>query len=87
MKPFGYVVAGLLVIVAFFVVPWSYNNWMTKTGPGGTYSPTTAVTGSPSITSDKIDSVLCSAKSPVNPKIQWEISVQFSGSISCLTIP
>jgi hypothetical protein len=64
MKPFEYVIAGLLVIVAFFVVPWSYNNWMTKTGPGGTYSPTTAVTGSPSITADKIDSVLCSAKSP-----------------------
>jgi hypothetical protein len=49
MKPFEYVLAGLLAIIAIPAVLFSYNNWMEKTGQGG-YGAQIAVTGSPSHT-------------------------------------
>jgi hypothetical protein len=63
MKPFEYVFAALLAVVAIPVVMWSYSHWMTVTsqGPAG---PTIAVTGSPSVTAQKIDAILCKAQSP-----------------------
>jgi hypothetical protein len=42
----------------------AYNHWMTVTTEHGTYSNTTAVTGSPSVSADQIDSILAAAKSP-----------------------
>src|SRR5262249_22791959 len=63
MRKGEFVLAFLLIPVAIVAVFWSYNNWMTKTGQG-TYSPTTSITGSPSISADKINTILCAAKSP-----------------------
>lgn len=63
MKPFEYLLAAVLAIVALPVVMWSYNHWMTVTGEG-TYSPTTAITGSPSISAEQANKVLCENKSP-----------------------
>lgn len=64
MKPFEYVLAALLFIVALFAVPWSYNHWMQVTGPSVPAGPSIAVTGSPSVTASQADQILCSAKSP-----------------------
>jgi len=50
-------------VMAIPILLWSYNHWMTVTG-SGTYSPTTAITGSPSISASEVDKVLCSNGSP-----------------------
>ena len=63
MKPFEYVAAVLLFIMALVVVPWSYSTWMTRTG-SGSYGPGIAVTGSPSMSAAQVDKVLCQANSP-----------------------
>ena len=63
MNPFEKGLAVLLGVLVVPIVLWSYGHWMTATG-SGTYSPTTSVTGSPSISASQIDKVLCSANSP-----------------------
>ena len=63
MNPFEKGLAIILGVLALPILLWSYNHWMTATG-SGTYSPTTSVTGSPSISASQIDKVLCSANSP-----------------------
>ena len=58
-----YFLAACLFIACLFVVPWSYNHFtkVTSTGPAG---PSIAVTGSPSISAEQADDILCKAKSP-----------------------
>ena len=57
---------GLAIILGVLCLPillWSYNVWMTKTG-SSTYSNTTSITGSPSISASQIDAILCKNNSP-----------------------
>src|SRR5436305_15329379 len=63
VKPFEYVAAVLLFIMALVVVPWSYSTWMQRTG-SGSYGPGIAVTGSPSMSGAQVDKVLCQDQSP-----------------------
>src|SRR5882762_471506 len=63
LNPFEKGLAIVLGILALPILLWSYNNWMTKTG-SGTYSPTTSITGSPSISASQVDAILCKANSP-----------------------
>src|SRR2546430_14819406 len=63
MKPFEYVVAALLAILAIPILMWSYSHWMTTTG-SGSYGPGIAVTGSPSISASQVDTILCKNNSP-----------------------
>jgi len=63
LKPFEFAVAAILGILAIPIVLWSYNHWQTVTG-SGTYSNTTSITGSPSISASEVDKVLCSNGSP-----------------------
>ena len=63
MNPFEKGLAIILGVLALPILLWSYNNWMTKTG-SGSYSPTTAITGSPSISASQVDAILCKANSP-----------------------
>lgn len=63
LKPFEYIIAAILGVLCLPIALWSYNHWMTVTGQG-TYSPTTSITGSPSISAEQVDKVLCKASSP-----------------------
>jgi hypothetical protein len=57
-----YVLAGIMLIACFFIVPWSYNNWMAKTGPHAT--TTNQVNQAPTLSASQADTILCAAKSP-----------------------
>jgi hypothetical protein len=57
-----YVLAGIMLIACFFIVPWSYNNWMAKTGPHATIP--NQVNQAPTLSAQQADSILCAAKSP-----------------------
>src|SRR2546429_2223106 len=63
MRPFEYVITAILGVLAIPIVMRSYNHWMTVTGQGS-YGPTIAVNGSPSISAAQVDKVLCDNKSP-----------------------
>ena len=63
MKPFELIVAAILGVLCIPIMLWSYGHWMQTTGQG-TYGPSIAVTGSPSISASQVDTILCKNNSP-----------------------
>ena len=61
MHKFEYVVAGIMLIACFFIVPWSYNHWMAVTGPHATIP--NQVNQAPTLSAQQVDDILCAAKS------------------------
>jgi len=63
LKPFEFVVAAILGVLAIPIVLWSYSHFMQVTG-SGSYGPGIAITGSPSISAAQVDAILCKNSSP-----------------------
>ena len=57
LNPFDYILAAILLVGAFIVLPWSFNAWNAHPAPQ-------SVLGISSIPWTQIDDILCKAKSP-----------------------